>query len=208
MGITLQWVSVTQSNLCGTFKREKKYNIFLLQSKGSKVREYLCGLLCSADMHCGKRDDVDEVPEKENLKTMQLVKYYYIFFIEVLFCFLTIYFYKLKKKKVNICWLFIPCTYVLRICSMCVSVYKSVCMYSVPTGVFVYVCVHVCLCVLLRDTWKKFDGLLEPNISLYYYSNYSVNNVILFWFLYIFCYLKNETLKRLQFCTISTFWSA
>lgn len=99
MGITLQWVSVTQSNLCGTFKREKKYNIFLLQSKGSKVREYLCGLLCSADMHCGKRDDVDEVPEKENLKTMQLVKYYDIFFIEVLFCFLTIYFYKLKKKK-------------------------------------------------------------------------------------------------------------
>ncbi len=205
MVITLQWVSVSQSNLCGTFKRENKYNIFLLQSKGSKVREYLCGLLCSADMHCGKRDDVDEVPEEEYLKTMQLVKYYDIFFIEVSYCFLTIYFYKLKKKQVNVCWLL----YLVRMFDVCICVQKCV-MYSVPMGVFVYVCVHVCSCVLLRDTWKKFDGLLEPNISLYYYyySNYSVNNVILFWFLYIFCYLKNETLKRLQFCTISTFWSA
>lgn len=44
------------------------------------------------------QEERDEVPEKENLKTMQLVKYYDIFFIKVLFCFLTIYFYTLKKS--------------------------------------------------------------------------------------------------------------
>lgn len=144
MGITLQWVSVTQSNLCGTFKREKKYNIFLLQSKGSEVREYLCGLLCSADMHCGKRDDVDEVPEKENLKTMQLVKYYDIFFIEVLFCFLTIYFYKLKKKKLT----FVDFLYLVRkfyVYVRCVCPCTKVCVCTVC--LWEYSCTFVCMSV-------------------------------------------------------------
>lgn len=153
MGITLQWVSVTQSNLCGTFKREKKYNIFLLQSKGSKVREYLCGLLCSADMHCGKRDDVDEVPEKENLKTMQLVKYYDIFFIKVLYCFLTIYFYKLKKKSLRLLTfytLYVCFTYMFDVC-VCVQI----CVYVQCAYGSIRVCLCACLFVCVVERYLK-----------------------------------------------------
>lgn len=195
MGITLQWVSVTQSNLCGTFKKEMKYNIFLLQSKGSKVREYLCGLFCSAGMHCRKRDHIDEVPEKENLKTMQLVKYYDIFFIKVLFCFLTIYFYKLKK--VNVCWLFIPCTYVLcmlYVCRVCPCTKVCVCTVCLWEYSYTYVCMSVRVCcweILERSLTGCWNQTFLYIIILIILT--IVNNVIiLFWFLYIFffCYLK------------------
>lgn len=125
-------------------KREKKYNIFLLQSKGSKVREYLCGLFCSANMHCRKRDHVDEVPEKENLKTMQLVKYYDIFFIKVLFCFLTIYFYTLKKKLTFVDFLYL--VRMLNVCRVCPCTKVCVCTVCLWEYSYSYVCMSVRVC--------------------------------------------------------------
>lgn len=124
------------------------------------------------------QEERDEVPEKENLKTMQLVKYYDIFFIKVLFCFLTIYFYTLKK--VNVCWLFIPCTYV--ICLLCVSVYKSVCMYSLPMSIRIRMCACLFVCVerYLKEVWRA-AGTKHFSILLFW----------LFWLLLImllFCF--------------------
>lgn len=80
---------------------------------------------------------------------MQLVKYYDIFFIKVLFLFLNYLLLQTKKKELT----FVDFLYFVRMFNvirvLCVYT-KNVCMYSVPMGVFVYVCVR--LCVSLRDT--------------------------------------------------------